>query len=319
MAPTVAGRSYRLVMQHHRRFHDCGFAVAEAAGIPIVLRLDALEVREEAGWGVHRPGWGRIVENLGELRLIRRADLVASVSEEVDASLAALGVEDERRVVVPNGVDLDAFAPGELDSELKRSHGLDGRCVVGWIGGFRPFHGLELVPDIARGLRDSVPEAVLCLIGAGPLRSQVADRIRGLEDVVRIIDPVPHSEVPRWMRSFDICLLLAGRDEFHYSPLKLYEYLGCGRPVVAPRLGEMARVLSDGRDAVLVPPNDPGAIVQAVRRLHGDAAVQSRLGAQGRASAERNGSWDARASTVLEAVEARGWRSRETRASSSHG
>jgi glycosyltransferase involved in cell wall biosynthesis len=293
--------------------------VAREAGAPLVLRVDALEVREEAAWGVRRPGWGRIVEQLGEVSLLRRADLVAAVSDDIDDALAELGIEDERRVVVPSGVDLDAMTPGGDELELRRRNGLDGRFVVGWVGGFRPFHGLEAIPDIARGLRRSVPGAVLCLVGTGPLRGLVADRIRGLEDVVRIFDPVAHSEVPRWIRSFDVCLLLASDGPFHYSPLKLYEYLACGRPVVAPGLGEMGRVLSDGRDALLVPRGSPQAVVEAIARLAAQPALRAGIGARGRLTAERRGSWGARAATLLDAAEARGLLSVGERASASHG
>jgi glycosyltransferase involved in cell wall biosynthesis len=305
-------------MQLHRRFHDSGFAIAHAAGVPIVLRVDALEVREEASWGVRRPGWGPLVERFGELNLIRRADLVAAVSEDVDDELAALGIADDRRVVVPSGVDLDSFAPGEADEQFRRANGLDDRFVVGWVGGFRPFHGLEAVPDIARGLRSSLPGAVLCLVGTGPLRGRVREGIRGLEDVVRIFGPVAHTEVPRWLRSFDACLLLAGTGPFHYSPLKLYEYLGCGRPVVAPRIGEMERVLSDGSDAVLVGPNSPAGIVDALSRLAADPDLRTAMGFRARLTAERCGSWQARAQTVLDALEERGLLSRQARVSTSH-
>jgi glycosyltransferase involved in cell wall biosynthesis len=315
---SVAGRPYRLVMQLHRRFHDSGFAIADAAGVPIVLRVDALEVREEASWGVRRPGWGRLVERVGELSLIRRADLVAPVSDDVDDELAALGIEADRRVVVPSGVDLDSFAPGEADVHFRRANGLDDRFVVGWVGGFRPFHGLEAVPEIARGLRSSLPGAVLCLVGTGPLRERVREQTRGLEDVVRFFGPVAHSEVPRWLRSFDACLLLTGPGPFHYSPLKLYEYLGCGRPVVAPRIGEMDRVLSDGSDAVLVRPNSPAGIVDAVSRLAGDPGLRTTMGFRARLTAERCGSWQARARTVLDALEERSLWSRRARASTSH-
>jgi glycosyltransferase involved in cell wall biosynthesis len=316
---SVADRPYRLVMQLHRRFQDVGFAVARARRVPIVLRVDALEVQEEASWGVRRPGWSRIVETLGELNLIRRADLVAAVSEDVDDQLAALGIEDERRVVVPSGVDLDSFSPGDPDRELRGANGLDGRFLVGWLGGFRPFHGLQAVPEIARGLRSAVPGAVLCVVGTGPLRDRLTEQVRGLEEVVRIIDPVPHGEVPRWLRTFDACLLLADAGPYHYSPLKLYEYLGCGRPVIAPRIGEMERILSDGQDAVLVRPENPSEVVAAVAKLAGDPAFRARIGRRARLTAERIGSWRARADTVLSVVEDRGLLSRQAWTSTSHG
>jgi glycosyltransferase involved in cell wall biosynthesis len=302
----VAGRRYRLVMQIHRRFHDCGLLAARRAGVPFVLRVDALETREEASWGLQRPGWGNAVERLGELRVIRQADLVAPISDEVDAMLEEAGIDRDRRVVVSSAVDIDAFSPGAPDEQLLRTHKLNGRFVVGWVGGFRPFHGLEAVPTIVRMMRARLPDAVLCLVGAGPLRDEIAERIRGFEESVHLIGPVPHEAVPRWIRSFDACLVLAGAGRFHYSPLKLYEYMGCARPVVAPRIAEMASVLSDGSDALLVHPGDPGAVVDALELLARDPALRLRIGREGRRTAERAGSWEARASTLLAALEARG-------------
>jgi glycosyltransferase involved in cell wall biosynthesis len=160
---------------------------------------------------------------------------------------------------------------------------------------------------------------MLCLIGSGPLRDGLKERIRGLEDVVRIFDPAAHSEVPRWLRAFDVCLLLATSGPYHYSPLKLYEYLGCGRPVIAPRIGEMARVLADGRDAVLVRPGNPPEVVDAVAKLAGEPQFRAGMGRRGRLTAERIGSWQARADTIIDAVEERGLLSRHNRSATSHG
>src|SRR5262249_29462186 len=149
------------VVQFHRRFHREGLALAARSGVPAVLRVEALEVREEGAWGVHRPAYGPLVERIGERRILAETDLFAPVSTEGDAVLADLGVPQTRRVVVPNGVDLDRFSPGPADDRLHRL-GLGGRFVVGWIGGFRPHHGLSQVEPVARILRAEAPEAVLC-------------------------------------------------------------------------------------------------------------------------------------------------------------
>jgi glycosyltransferase involved in cell wall biosynthesis len=299
LAADAARNDYRLVVQLHRRFHDCGLHVARRAAAPFVLRVEALEVREGAGWGLSRPLWGRLAERRGEMNIIRRADLVASVSEEVDSQLAEAGIPADKRVVIPNGVDLESFSPGDRDVSLLEEHGLEGRFVVGWVGGFRPFHGLEIVARVARELRDRVPEAVLCLVGAGPLWPDVESSVRGLDNV-RLVPAVAHTDVARWIRSFDACLLLAGRGGFHYSPMKLYEYLACGRPVVAARAGEMGRVLKEGRDALLVEPDDAEEVVSAVERLATNAQLRKDLGGSARITAERTASWDGRAAALLE-------------------
>lgn len=291
---------YRLVVQSHHRFQDWGLRLARRLGVPFVLRVDALEVTEQETWGLRRPGWGGLVTRLGEVNIMRRADLVASVSEELDAQLGAAGVPAELRTVIPNGVDVRSFRPGPPDRDLLRSHGLEGRFVVGWVGGFRPFHGLEIVPSLVRALRERVPEAVVCLVGDGPERERFSNRVAALGDAVRLVPAAAHGEVPRWLRSFDVCLALGARAGFHYSPMKLYEYLACGRPVVATAAGQMAEVLTDGEDALLVPGRDPEALAEAVARLAMDPGLGRRIGSAGRALVERSGSWDARARTLID-------------------
>jgi len=306
VARRVAGQRYGLVVQLHSRYQDCGRTIASMSGAPYVLRVEALEVREEAAWGIRRPVWGRLVERVGELGIIRRADLVAAVSDAVDLQLADAGIDAARRVVVPSGVDLIKFSPGEPDAALLRASGLEGRFVVGWIGGFRPFHGLDAVPAIARAIRDRIPGAVLCLIGTGPDRDEVLRNTGGLRDVVHLPGAVPHEDVPRWIRSFDTCLLLAGSDAFHYSPLKLYEYLGCGRPVVAVDVGQVGQVIQDGRNGLLAPLGRPGAVVDRLERLAADPILRERLGQEARRTALEEGSWDRRAQTLIETLEDRG-------------
>ncbi|MDQ3931434.1 MAG: glycosyltransferase family 4 protein, partial [Actinomycetota bacterium] len=199
------------------------------------------------------------------------------------------------------------FSPGEPDHHLRHMYDLEGRLVVGWVGGFRPFHGLQLVGDIARELRERVPEAILCLVGTGPLHQQVADQARDLPDHLRLLGPVAPHDVPRWIRSFDVCLLLAAADDFHYSPLKLYEYLGCGRPVVAAHVGQVPQTVTDGLEALLVPPNDPPAVVAAIERLARDPMLRRQLGQNARATAERSASWERRALHLVKALEDRGY------------
>jgi glycosyltransferase involved in cell wall biosynthesis len=303
MTRRVTG-SWRLFLQFHRRFQRAGQRAAERAGVPFVLRVEALEVREEAAWGVRRPGYGRLVERLGELRIMRQADLLVPVSDALDVQLGELGFPEDRRFVLPNGVDTDKFCPGTVDDRIRRDNGLGGRFVVGWVGGFRPFHGLESVPDLARRLRERFPAAALCLIGTGPLLGQMREQIRGLEDTVRIIAPVTHEQIPRWVRSFDACLLLAHDSDFHYSPLKLYEYLACGKPVIAARVGQVEQVMRE-QGEMLVQPGDVDAIVDRVVRLASDPALRARLGAEGRSTVERSASWSARADAFVTALEDR--------------
>jgi glycosyltransferase involved in cell wall biosynthesis len=181
---------------------------------------------------------------------------------------------------------------------------MDGQVRIGWVGGFRPFHGLELLPAFADELHAVVPRAVLYLVGTGPLRRQVegwmADR-----PWVRVVGAVPHHDVPRWIRSFDVAILAAGSQRFHYSPLKLYEYLACGAAVVAPDVGDIGREVANGHEAVLVPAGDPAAMVRAVRSLVDDPGLRRQLSQAAREKAVSAFSWGARAASIVRALQGR--------------
>jgi glycosyltransferase involved in cell wall biosynthesis len=175
--------------------------------VPFVLRLTAIEVQEEASWGINRPGWGWAIER-SERRLVRAADLVLPVTSSLDSMLSRLGIEAGKRLRLDNAADLTVFRPGPRDETLVRTHDLDSAFVVGWVGGFQPFHGLHLVPAIGRLLREQVPRARLYLVGTGPLFNLVQETTRDLRDVVQLVGSVPHSIVPDWIRCFDVALIL---------------------------------------------------------------------------------------------------------------
>lgn len=296
----------RLVVQFHHRFQDVGARLARDHGCPLVLRVEALEVAEQRAWRLRPPRGGRLVEELGERRLLCRADVVSPVSEPLAHALLAAGVDPSRLLMVPNGIDAELFRPGPPvpGDELARQ-GLQGRFLVGWVGSFRTYHGLAQVDRVVSLLERRLPSATLCLLGDGPQRS-------GLE-VVRdrhpsslcLLPATRQSEVPAWLATFDVCVQMADPAAGnHYSPLKVLEYLACGRPVVAPDFATTEGSVPPNA-ALLYPVGDPEALVDAVVRLHDQPRLRSDLAARGRESALARGSWTGAADRMLQAAEAR--------------
>jgi glycosyltransferase involved in cell wall biosynthesis len=267
-----------------------------------VLRVEALEIEEQRDWGLRSPRSGRWVAALGEHRLIRQADVLCPVSPSLQRSLEALGVPSERIVTTPNGIDLAMFRPGAgVREEELTAHGLRGRFLIGWVGGFRPYHGLEQLESLVSGLEQVLPDATVCLVGTGPLRPKLEEVARRHPQSLRLLPPVPQHEVPRWLNQFDVCIQLAHPDAAdHYSPLKVLEYLACGRPVVAPDIAS-AEMLTDGEDALIYPAGDVTRLLAAIRHLHDQPGRSSAIATRGREVAEAHGSWTAVARRILEA------------------
>jgi len=282
------------VWQRHDLFQTAGQVLARQVGAPWVLCVDAPVVWEARRWGVRRPGWGGLLERLGENPLLRSADLVVAVSDEVGEQVRERGVPTQRILVTPNGVDIHLFTPDGDGTAVRARHGLEDRFVVGWIGGFHRFHGLDLALDMAAALRDAVPGLTLLLVGDGVERRRLEERAAslGLDNVV-FTGTVSHSEIPAHIAAMDAAVVLSPPDgRFHYSPLKLREYMACARPVIASRAGELAGFITDGEDGLLVEPGSVDSLASAVRKLHDSPELQARLGSAGREKMIREGSWE---------------------------
>jgi glycosyltransferase involved in cell wall biosynthesis len=295
-------RNLAFVWQRHELFRRCGVDLARELHVPLVLSVHAMQVEEAAGWGVRRPGWSRLAERHGELPQLRTADVVACVSTGVAESVAARGIPERRILVTPNGVDADRFRPGPPDSELREQLGLTGRFVVGWTGSFRGFHGLDVALGAMAQLQETRPDATLLLVGDGQQRAGIAARAAelGLGSVV-FAGAVPFHDVVRHLRLCDAGLVLApASGSFHYSPVKLREYLATGIPVIAHDVGELSATLTHERDALLVPRADPAALARAIGRLADDSSLRDRLRTRGPELARERWSWERPVRDVLE-------------------
>jgi glycosyltransferase involved in cell wall biosynthesis len=299
------GHEVVFVWQRHALFRDCGFGLANHLDAPLVLSVHGLQVEEAAGWGVKRPGWGRLAERLGEVPQLRAADLVACVSDGVAAAVTRRGVPDGRVLVTPNGVDAQHFQRRPDRDELRQELGIQGRFVVGWSGSFRSFHGLDLALDAMEHLRLEAPEVTLLLMGDGPHRRTVEQDVarRGLRSVL-FVGSVSYDRMPSYLSACDAGFVLSEPTAtFHYSPVKLREYMACELPVIAHRRGEMEASLTDHHDALLVEPGEVGALVAAIQRLRCDAHLRGHVGRQGRAYVMKHWSWTRQVERVVDALD----------------
>lgn len=280
-----------LVWQRHELFQTAGIDLAERLGVASVLFAPATKVWEAKRWGTTRPGWARVAERLGESPALRRADVVACGSPDVAEQVRRLGTPADRILITPNGVDLDRFDGGDRAAG-RAAAGLapdDPRTVVGWVGSFRPFHDLHQLVDAAR----DVEGLHLLLVGDGPERAAIEAGARAAGVSVTFTGTVGHDVLPDLLAAMDIAVVVTGSgDTFHYSPLKLGEYLAAGLPVVAPDVASIRDRVVDGKDVVLVPPGDVGALREVLRSLRDDPAGRSALGRAAQALAARSFSWD---------------------------
>jgi len=293
-----------LVLQYHSLFFDGGLRLAEAVGAPSVALLDALQVWEAQRWGVRRPGWGERLEERGEIRILERADLVACVSDEVAEALHERGIPPERTITTPNRAAAEFFVDRDREA-LRRTHGIAPTDrVIGWVGSFRKFHDLDVLFAAFELVAADDPTALLLLVGDGPERP-VAERLvhRYGADRVRIAGMVATEQVPDYVAMFDVGVIpLRPTEEFHYSPLKLHEFMAAGIAVIAPAIGEIARDHASGDDLLLYHPGDVVGLRQRIDLALRDPELRTHLARNARAHEMQTGSTSAQLTRVVDAV-----------------
>jgi glycosyltransferase involved in cell wall biosynthesis len=290
------------VWQDHDLFHRTGERIASRAGVPLVSYVHAPQVWEAARWGVRRPGWGPALERYGERPQLVASDVVACVSDEVASELGRFGVPDARILVSPMAVDATRFTPTVSGSRVRAAFGFEDAFVVGWVGSFRAFHGVETVVDAFADLHSRAPASRLLLAGSGTERDAIAARAteRGVGDALVFPGQITHAEMPELLAALDAAVVSARAGVgFHYSPLKLREYLACGVPTVAPRAGEIPRTFVDGDHVLLYDVGDAVELAAALLRLHDDRALGARLGRAGRELIMASATWDIRLEDLL--------------------
>jgi glycosyltransferase involved in cell wall biosynthesis len=224
-----------------------------------------------------------------------------------------MGFSSDRVIVLPDGVDLDLFEGLPSKDDCRRRLGLPlGRPIIGYIGRFRTLEMEKGIPELVEAMGDlsSVNGAeplLLCVGGpmdAVPTYLELARRIGIPQDRLRFVDRVPNIEVPYWIRAFDVALApFPWVDHYAYfmSPLKLFEYMATGVPILATDLPSIREVLRHGENAWLVPPSNPKALAEGIRHLLENPALAERLAQQARKDV-RQYTWKRRAAVILRHV-----------------
>ena len=277
-----------------------GGLAARSLGLPWILQVDApygLESgRLDAYW--HLPGLNQAIEKW----LVRSCGAMAVVSRGIYEYYRDRGVPAGKMLLVPNGVDAERFRPGLNGEEIRRRFGLEGRRILGFAGGFYPWHGIEGLCHLMEGLLPRVPDAAILFVGDGPerVRLERCASQNGLERRVVFAGSVSPAEMPQYLASMDIALApYPAMEHFYFSPLKLFEYLASGRPTVAARIGQVAEVIREGENGLLFAPGDWRDLSRQVERFLADADLRQRCGQQGRQTVLGGYTWRRVAERVM--------------------
>ena len=277
----VRAGGYDLVYERYSLFST---VIAEC-GVPGILEVNAPLIDEQR---THR-------------MLVDEQAADAALQEQVQAALATICVSDPVRdwviartegtrvFTVPNGVNVHRITP-QPESP--------GAPVVTFVGTLKPWHGVDV---LLRARAQAHKDWKLRIIGDGPMRAELDDLARSLGIDVDFRGAVAPEAIPQHMAGTAIGVApypaMDTDSDQYFSPLKVYEYMAAGLPVVASRVGQLPEIM--GESAYLVPPSDPEALAEALDALVANPVERARVGSDNRRQAEREHSWTGTVDHIL--------------------
>jgi PEP-CTERM/exosortase A-associated glycosyltransferase len=206
-----------------------------------------------------------------ETYALRRADAVTVICEGLRREFESRGIPADKITVIPNAVDVHSFRFGaQPDAELRRKLGLQGATVLGFLGSFYAYEGLDLLIDAVPRLLPARPQLRVLLVGGGPQEAGLKAQARrlGITDKVIFAGRVPHAEVQRY---YDLVDLLAYprcpmRLTELVTPLKPLEAMAQGQILVASDVGGHRELIRDGDTGYLFAAGSVESLAQAIER-----------------------------------------------------
>jgi PEP-CTERM/exosortase A-associated glycosyltransferase len=283
--------------------------VAKKRGLPIIYEIRAFWEDAAVGNGTGTEGSLRYkLIHMAETHAARRADAVAVICEGLRRDLISRGIPPEKIIVSPNGVDMSLFGNTvPTDLNLARRLGLRGGDVIGFIGSFYDYEGLDDLISAMPLILAKRPKAHLLLVGGGPMEEALKTQAEASSAAARIhfIGRVPHHEVERYYGLIDVLAYprKAMRLTELVTPLKPLEAMAQRKLVAASNVGGHRELIEDGVTGTLFPAGDPQALADALETLFANRGGWEKRRETARDFVERDRNWSLNISRYMPAYQ----------------
>ena len=281
--------------------------------IPVVYEIRALWEDAASSHGTMRDGTLRYrLARQMETHAVRRADAVVTISHGLHRELCGRGLRKGRIFIVPNGVDVRRFVPEERTAAPGQDR--TRHAVIGFIGSFYSYEGLDLLLDAAKRLIGERPEIRFVLVGGGPEEGRLRELCASgnLSEQVSMTGWLPHDRIVDAYRAIDIFVYPRRRNRLTelVTPLKPLEAMAMAKVVLASDVGGHRELIEHARTGFLFKADDVGDLVLRLRELLEASHVWPAIGAAARRFVERERTWQAVAAIYAEVYDRARSRSR---------
>ncbi|HWP45693.1 MAG TPA: glycosyltransferase family 4 protein [Candidatus Limnocylindrales bacterium] len=289
------------IYERYALYTFAGVLAAKRYGIPIILEVNAPLAYEQKVYG--KLIFPKLAESL-ERWITSHTTKTVVVSTPLKKHLTGLGVPASHLEVIPNGIDPEQIHPGISGEGVRKKYHLAGKVVLGFIGWFRKWHGLEMLLEVMAEDSFKQTPVHLLLIGEGPAYDSLQKyvKVHALSDRVTFTGPIPHQQVAAYMAAMDVALQPSATP--YASPMKLFEYMGMGKAIVAPKQENIEEILIHNESGILFEPSNKKALEEAILKCVQDASFRRRIGSRAREQIfERKYLWKENAKKVIQLVQ----------------
>lgn len=277
-----------LIYERYSLFNWAATWLARRRGVPIVLEInDATVIVRSRPLVLRRPaefieGW-----------VFRNATHLVTVSECFKSAICKRHrISADRIRVMPNAVD-----PSRFSGPVSRCNGAKTSVVLGMVAAFVRWHGLDfLIRAVGPFLKAT--NSTLLLVGDGPERDTIEKAIEELDvrGHVELTGSVPASDIPGFLQRMDVCVMANSNQ--HGSPMKIFEYMAAGKPVLAPAYGPIREIITHKVDGWLFEPLESSSLLEGLHALAGNPELRQKLGSAARQTVLSKHTWDHRVREV---------------------
>ena len=240
--------------------------------------------------------------------VIGRADAVIAVTQGIKDHLIDRGVAENKIWVVENGANTELFKPIKDNNILKKLKNRldinDGESVVTFVGNLAPWQGVEHLLHAVPLIVGENPKTKFLIVGDGVMRKKwecLTEKLNMRQNVI-FVGAVIYDDVPEYINISDVCVapfIRARNENIGLSPLKIYEYLACGKPVAASNIRGVGNLLESSSSGIPVTPDAPDELARAISKLLKDKQLRERMGENGRKLVVSNYSWEHTAKNTI--------------------